>query len=138
MEENARAIPFIIFNQSNQGFEVTQEARDFFASLKGDWIGVVTIVGKYRTGKSFFVNSVLLKKQQEKLGFAVGPTINPCTKGIWVWSKLMDARDFGAESALPVLVMDTEGFGGIDEDTNHDTRIFLFSILLSSYFIFNS
>jgi len=34
--------------------------------------------------------------------------------------------------------MDTEGFGGIDEDTNHDTRIFLFSILLSSYFIFNS
>jgi len=39
---------------------------------------------------------------------------------------------------LPVLVMDTEGFGGIDEDTNHDTRIFLFSILLSSYFIFNS
>lgn len=34
--------------------------------------------------------------------------------------------------------MDTEGFGGIDEDANHDTRIFMFSILLSSYFIFNS
>ena len=34
--------------------------------------------------------------------------------------------------------MDTEGFGGIDEDANHDTRIFLFSILLSSFFIYNS
>jgi len=34
--------------------------------------------------------------------------------------------------------MDTEGFGGVDEDVNHDSRIFLFSILLSSYFIFNS
>ena len=34
--------------------------------------------------------------------------------------------------------MDTEGFGGIDEDANHDTRISLFSILLSSFFIYNS
>lgn len=103
-------------------------------------MGVVTIVGKYRTGKSFFVNSVLLKNNQEaKLeGFAVGPTINPCTKGIWVWSQLLDAQSFGAQESLPVLIMDTEGFGGIDEDTNHDTRIFMFSILLASYFIFNS
>ena len=34
--------------------------------------------------------------------------------------------------------MDCEGFGGIDEENNHDTWIFLFSILLSSFFIFNS
>lgn len=68
----------------------------------------------------------------------MGPTINPCTKGIWIWNKLLDAKDFGQRESLPVLVMDTEGFGGIDEDTNHDTRIFMFSILLSSYFIFNS
>lgn len=34
--------------------------------------------------------------------------------------------------------MDTEGFGGINEGNNHDTRIFLFSILLSSLFIYNS
>jgi len=34
--------------------------------------------------------------------------------------------------------MDTEGFGGIDEGENHDSRILLFSLLLSSYFIYNS
>lgn len=34
--------------------------------------------------------------------------------------------------------MDCEGFGGMDENSNHDTRIFLFAILLSSYFIYNS
>ena len=39
---------------------------------------MVSIVGKYRTGKSFFVNRVLLDKCNE--GFAVGPTIQPCTK----------------------------------------------------------
>ncbi len=35
-------------------------------------------------------------------------------------------------------MIDTEGFGGTDENENHDSRIFLFAILLSSYFIFNS
>jgi hypothetical protein len=39
---------------------------------------------------------------------------------------------------MKVLVIDTEGFGGMDEDVNHDSRIFLFSLLLSSYFIYNS
>ena len=35
-------------------------------------------------------------------------------------------------------MIDTEGFGGMDENANHDSRIFLFSLLLSSYFIYNS
>jgi hypothetical protein len=35
-------------------------------------------------------------------------------------------------------VMDCEGFGGMDESENHDTRIFLFALLLSSYFVYNS
>ena len=39
---------------------------------------------------------------------------------------------------MKVLVLDTEGFGGIDQNTNHDSRIFLFSLLLSSLFIYNS
>lgn len=34
--------------------------------------------------------------------------------------------------------MDCEGFGGMDESQNHDTRIFLFAMLLSSYFVYNS
>ena len=39
---------------------------------------------------------------------------------------------------MSVLLIDTEGFGGIDEHTNHDTKIFLFALLLSSFFIYNS
>ena len=54
------------------------EAEEFLNSLGNDNLGVVSIVGKYRTGKSFFVNRVLLDKCNE--GFAVGPTIQPCTK----------------------------------------------------------
>jgi len=39
---------------------------------------------------------------------------------------------------MDMIVIDTEGFGGMDENTNHDSRIFLFSLLLSSFFIYNS
>ena len=34
--------------------------------------------------------------------------------------------------------MDSEGLGAITEDQNHDTRIFMLALLLSSFFIYNS
>jgi hypothetical protein len=34
--------------------------------------------------------------------------------------------------------MDTEGLNAIDQDNNHDIRIFSLAILLASYFIYNS
>jgi len=36
------------------------------------------------------------------------------------------------------LVLDTEGLGALDEDSNHDVRIFSMAILISSFFIYNS
>ncbi len=39
---------------------------------------------------------------------------------------------------MPLMLIDTEGFGAFDEDHNHDIRIFTLAILLSSYFIYNS
>ena len=37
-----------------------------------------------------------------------------------------------------ILIVDSEGIGAFNEDENHDTRIFLLALLLSSYFIYNS
>lgn len=39
---------------------------------------------------------------------------------------------------INVLIVDSEGLGALDEDSNHDVRIFSLAILLSSYFIYNS
>lgn len=39
---------------------------------------------------------------------------------------------------INILVIDTEGLGALDEDSNHDTKIFSLALLLSSYFIYNS
>ena len=74
------AIPFIIYNEKT-GFNITDQAENYLKNLDPNRkIGVISIVGKYRTGKSFFVNRVLLNKSGKNDGFSVGPTINPCTK----------------------------------------------------------
>jgi len=39
---------------------------------------------------------------------------------------------------INILVIDSEGIGALNEDTNHDSRIFTLSLLLSSFFIYNS
>ena len=39
---------------------------------------------------------------------------------------------------MKVLLIDSEGIGAFDEEENHDTKIFLLALLLSSYFIYNS
>lgn len=134
-ERAPKAIPFII--AKNSSFEVTEDARSFLLGLDNRKVGVVCVVGKYRTGKSYFVNKVLLERNNEDQGFQVGPTVNPCTKGLWVWSETIKKKDKDGKE-VELIVMDCEGFGGMDESENHDTRIFLFAILLSSYFIYNS
>jgi len=52
-------------------------------SLSGP-IGIIAVAGMYRTGKSYLLNRMLLDRSN---GFGVGPTINPCTKGVWIWGK---------------------------------------------------
>ncbi len=57
---------------------MSEEAKAFLRGVK-DRIGVIAVAGKYRTGKSFLLNRILLDKKDDS-GFGVGPTINPCTK----------------------------------------------------------
>ena len=52
-------------------------------SLSGK-IAVISVVGLYRTGKSYLLNRMLLNRNS---GFGVGSTIEACTKGIWIWGK---------------------------------------------------
>ena len=127
-----RPLSLIHFTEEG-GFQVSNEAVDFLTGIK-EKIGVIVVAGKYRTGKSFLLNRIILNKINE--GFGVGPTINPCTKGLWVWNEIIETEYNGEK--LKVIVIDSEGIGAFGEDQNHDTKIFLFALLLSSYFIYNS
>lgn len=59
-------------------------------------IGIIAVAGKYRTGKSFLLNRIILNKR-DKSGFGVGPTINPCTK---VFTFKLFVRDYGSGTNL--------------------------------------
>ena len=95
------------------------------------------MVGKYRTGKSFLLNRVILNTQQTS-GFGVEATFKPYTKGIWIWSEPLIINNSNCPKTFPCFLIDTEGLGAYDEEINHDSKIFLITILISSLFIFNS
>lgn len=115
-------------------YSVCSEGASFLNSVKGN-IGVISIAGKYRTGKSFFLNRCVLNAPCES-GFVVGSTIQACTKGIWLYTRMVECERDGTK--FTVVVLDTEGIGALDANSTHDSRIFALSLLLSSYFIYNS
>ena len=134
------AIPFITYNESSKKFIISKEAKKLLSNPEQNkTIGIISLVGKYRTGKSFLLNRVILNKKDKSEGFEVGPTIKPCTKGIWLWSNpLIISNQNNNNQPFPVYLIDTEGLGAYDEEINHDSKIFLIAILISSLFIYNS
>ena len=94
---------------------------------------IITVAGKYRTGKSYILNRVLLERNS---GFEVGPTINACTKGLWMWPEIVKVESEG--KVKDCIIVDTEGLGSLEEGENTDIKIFLMAVLLSSYLIYNS
>jgi hypothetical protein len=99
--EEGRAIPFITLSFDSDGkaqFTVTEEARDMLTEIEGP-LSVISVVGMYRTGKSFLLNRILLGQTG---GFPVGNTVNACTKGLWIWSKPLRAK---AADGTPVNLL---------------------------------
>ena len=130
-----KAIPLVIFQEGK--FQIPQEAIDLFTQKEYSKIGIISLVGKYRTGKSFLLNRVILNTHK-KSGFSVAPTFKPCTKGIWIWSEPLIINNKNCPNKFPCFLVDTEGLGAYVEEINHDSKIFLISILISSLFIYNS
>ena len=131
------AIPFVTFNETTRKFIINEEAIKILSKEENKQIGILSLVGKYRTGKSFLLNRVLIDKKSYK-GFDVGPTIKPCTKGIWLWSSPLIINNNYSSKPFPAYIIDTEGLGAYDEEVNHDSKIFLIAIIISSLFIYNS
>ena len=115
---------------SDKKFEIVQETVDYLKEFE-DNVAICSIVGKYRTGKSFLMNKLL---DLDKEGFKVSASVNACTKGLWIWSKPV----FNDKNNLNIFFMDSEGLDSVDRDGHIDSKLFALSVLLSSYFIYNS
>ena len=135
------AVPFITSGGEGDGdaaeggdttLRVNEEALEVLRKISGP-ISVVSVVGLYRTGKSFLVNRIVGRQK----GFQVGPTINACTKGIWIWSEPIPVTNARGEK-VNLIVLDTEGIGGTRATVEYDTRIFSLAVLLCSTLVYNS
>ena len=67
----------------------------------------------------------------------MGETIDPCTKGIWIWGKPIKGTTKDGK-IVNIIVLDSEGLSAIDVDSNHDSWVFSLIMLLSSVFLYNS
>lgn len=80
MLEPSRDIVQLMQLDSRGKVQLNPEALEYISKLEDD-LKVVSVIGPYRSGKSFLLNR--LNGQQR--GFHVGNSTNPCTQGVWLW-----------------------------------------------------
>ena len=129
------ALPFIAMDDAGK-FHVTEDAAKELSKLEGPLV-VVAVAGMYRTGKSFLLNQLRGPSLQGSQAFKVGPTVEACTKGIWLWGQGVPITLANGTKATMVL-MDTEGIGGTKASTDYDARIFSLATLICSLLVYNS
>ncbi|KAJ6859891.1 guanylate-binding protein 3-like isoform X1 [Populus alba x Populus x berolinensis] len=125
-----RPIKFIYYDESGK-FKVHPDAVDALMQIKGP-IGVVSVCGRARQGKSFLLNQLLGRST----GFQVGSTHQPCTKGIWIWSEPLKRAALGG-TEYSLVLLDCEGIDAYDQTGTYSAQIFSLAILLSSLFVYN-
>lgn len=102
-------------------FHVTEQAKATFQSLQAP-IRILSIVGRYRTGKSSLMNSIVGHSC-----FDTSSTVQAHTKGI-----------VGHVLAPGTIVLDTEGLGSVQVSQNHDASIFALAMMVSSGCLLNT
>ena len=98
------AIPFVTYDDITKKFLINEEAIKILSKEENKQIGILSLVGKYRTGKSFLLNRVLIEKKSSK-GFEVAPTIKPCTKGIWLWTSPLIINNNYSNTPFPAYLI---------------------------------
>ncbi|TXG47472.1 hypothetical protein EZV62_026766 [Acer yangbiense] len=153
----ARPIRLVYCDEKGK-FRMDPEAVAALQLIK-EPIGVVSVCGRARQGKSFILNqgpdswgkntpcnvmsflfSILYNLVEVLLGrssgFQVASTHRPCTKGLWLWSAPLKRTALdGTEYNL--LLLDSEGIDAFDQTGTYSTQIFSLAVLLSSMFIYN-
>ncbi|CAD8209805.1 unnamed protein product [Paramecium octaurelia] len=124
-QELAQPILFIDIDEDGK-FLMSKKAVQFIQAIETN-IAIISIVGQYRTGKSYLLN----RFAGQQTGFTLGSSTNPCTKGIWIWGKRVESDN------LTILLLDTEGLNSYERDQNNDARLLVLACLISSNLLYN-
>ena len=107
--------------------EVVPDALALLEGIKKP-VAVLSICGPYRTGKSYILSRLLGSSD----AFALGHTMDAKTVGIWMGTTALECDEF------VLILLDTEGIDAVSAMMTDDASIFVMTILLSSYLIYNS
>ncbi|KAJ1444801.1 guanylate-binding protein [Pelagophyceae sp. CCMP2097] len=126
------AVPLIEVSDDKQTLQVSEAAAALFSKIDCA-ICPIAVVGLYRTGKSSLLNFL----NGKQIGFRVGPSVSRCTRGVWIYGRPQEVT-LADGSRCAVLLLDTEGVGGLEADSQYDTRIFALSCLMCASLVYNS
>lgn len=127
MEPEVRAIQLIYPSKDHELLLVNETSLAWLASFHKP-VAIVAVSGPLHSGKSFLMNQLLNRTS----GFALGPTTEPKTRGLWMWSAPVEVDDH------LIVFLDTEGLFASNISEAYDAKIFAISSLMSSYLIYNS
>ena len=124
------AIPLIEVSDDKSTLTVNEEAAALLARVECV-LCPIAIVGLYRTGKSSLLNFL----NGKQAGFRVGPSVSRCTRGVWIYGR-PKAVPLGDGRTCAIVLLDTEGVGGLEADAQYDTRIFALATLLCAGLVY--
>ncbi|KAH8070545.1 GTPase [Aureococcus anophagefferens] len=127
-----RPMPLVEVSDDKSQLSINPEAAALLARVDCV-LCPIAIVGLYRTGKSSLLNFLNGKQR----GFKVGPSVSRCTRGVWIYGKPKTVT-LGDGSTCAVVLLDTEGVGGLEADAQYDTRIFALATLMCAGLVYNS
>ncbi|KAJ3669886.1 hypothetical protein LUZ60_010210 [Juncus effusus] len=131
-EDFERAFPIVEPDSGHTKLQLSREGLEAIQRINTP-IAAISVIGPYRSGKSFTLNQ-LLNLSCDK-GFGVGHMRDTKTKGIWVWGTPVEMTIDGTK--VSVLYLDTEGFESVGKSNVYDDRIFALATVLSSVLIYN-
>lgn len=143
-----KAIQIIKPTRDHKGLQLSQEGLEQLEKIDKK-VAVISIVGRYHSGKSFLLNALLnlwrgligqtkkdFKQRFEARDmnvFTVAKNVDPSTMGLWLVE-----TDIILQDGSVVMFLDSEGFYGRDVTEAYDAKIFTAATLLSSHLIYNS
>jgi hypothetical protein len=91
-----------LITQQNGKLKLNDESAQLIKNLKGN-IGVISVIGPYRSGKSYIMNRLLNRSD----GFELGCTYSSTTRGIWMWNNMISHVNENGDQ-MNLIVLDTE------------------------------
>ncbi|CAG8682394.1 23440_t:CDS:2 [Cetraspora pellucida] len=114
-------------NDANNGLILLDEQALRILKRVEEPIAVITVVGSYRRGKSYFANTLLGRHD----GFKLGSSVDGCTKGIDIWDTPF------LHKGKRVVVIDCEGINDPNQEFPWANKLFILCLAISSTLVYN-